>query len=95
MKGQSSILVQVDKLTSTTGRITRRVDVGAPLYVGGLPQAFRARAGIVCTSTSFIYAFISLQFVYTLSMLNAFWRVIISSCMNTVASLPRRVYVID
>lgn len=40
-------MLQVDNLPSTTGRITRRVDVIAPLYVGGLPSIFKPRAGIV------------------------------------------------
>ena len=46
-KDEQRISLQVDTLPVTTGRITRRVDVSAPLYVGGLPQGFRATAGIV------------------------------------------------
>ena len=52
-KDEQSISLQVDTLPVTTGRITRRVDVSAPLYVGGVPQAFRASAGIVCNSFVF------------------------------------------
>ena len=49
-KDRRKIVLQVDNGDTTEGRITRRVDVIAPLYVGGLPSIFRPRDGIVSRS---------------------------------------------
>ena len=38
----------MDDLPATVGRITRKVDVIAPLYVGGLPAVYTIREGVVC-----------------------------------------------
>ena len=37
----------MDDLPATVGRITRKVDVIAPLYVGGLPAVYSIREGVV------------------------------------------------
>ncbi len=46
-KDRKSITLQVDDLAATVGRITRKVDVIAPLYVGGLPAVYSSRDGVV------------------------------------------------
>ena len=46
-KDRKSITLQVDDLPATVGRITRKVDVIAPLYVGGLPAVYSIREGVV------------------------------------------------
>ncbi len=46
-KTRKVIKLQVDDMEPTDGRITRKVDVIAPLYVGGLPKVYSAREGVV------------------------------------------------
>lgn len=53
-KNRKSITLKVNGGEPTTGRITRRVDVIAPIYVGGLPKVFNARPGLVSTLFSLL-----------------------------------------
>ena len=47
MKDKKSISLQVDNGPKTEGRIPRKLDVQAPVYVGGLPSSFTPMFGLV------------------------------------------------
>ena len=46
-KNRKSITLKIDDDPGMMGRITRRVDVIAPLYVGGIPRVYQIREGLV------------------------------------------------
>ena len=54
-KNRKSIMLKVDNDPGIRGRITRRVDVIAPLYVGGVPKVYKLRQGLVGATTSFLF----------------------------------------
>ena len=49
-KNRKSITLKVDDDPGINGRITRRVDVIAPLYVGGIPKVYKLRDDLVSDS---------------------------------------------
>ena len=50
-------MLKVDNDPGIRGRITRRVDVIAPLYVGGVPKVYKLRQGLVGAITYFLSVF--------------------------------------
>ena len=48
-KDRKLITVQLDTSGTQEAEIRRKVDVIAPIYVGGLPHVFQPREGLVCT----------------------------------------------